>query len=134
MIVCASILWLNQMAAVHTETTTASPSVHINLGRIVGTALDIPTDAELSHRTTRVNAFLGVPYAVPPVGDLRFKPPVVSQSLWNADEPFDATRLGNRCPQVYSDAFPVSGEYDEDCLNLDIYVPVPTVSVSRADI
>ena len=38
-----------------------------------------------------VFTFLGIPFAAPPVGNLRFKPPVTSE-LWNGER--DATEYG----------------------------------------
>lgn len=63
-------------------------------------------------------AFLGIPYAQPPVGDLR----------WTAPQPVipwsgvrDATRPGSPCPQA---ATTVSrGSTNEDCLYLNVYTP-----------
>ncbi|HVU06062.1 MAG TPA: carboxylesterase family protein [Polyangiaceae bacterium] len=64
-------------------------------------------------------AYLNVPFAAPPVGDLRWKPPV-DLSCWEGIR--DATAFGPACPQ--SDATgtaPVVG--DEDCLELNVWTP-----------
>src|SRR5262249_29285728 len=58
------------------------------------------------------STFLGIPYAAPPVGDLRWKPPQPPAS-WTT--PRDATAFGTICPQ--------SASTDEDCLFLNVYVP-----------
>ncbi len=78
----------------------------------------------------RVTKFLGVPYALPPIGNLRFK---VSQPYSSWDEVKIATQHGADCAQPYQrsiDFMPPhlynklsSIEYSEDCLNLDIYIP-----------
>lgn len=71
-----------------------------------------------------VRVFKGVPYARPPVGELRFKPP---QAPHNWQGVRDATRFSAACWQQYSrDAFVWSrGEFprSEDCLYLNIWAP-----------
>eukprot|EP00211_Chloroparvula_japonica_P017239 CAMPEP_0119152912 /NCGR_PEP_ID=MMETSP1310-20130426/48470_1 /TAXON_ID=464262 /ORGANISM="Genus nov. species nov., Strain RCC2339" /LENGTH=268 /DNA_ID=CAMNT_0007145323 /DNA_START=60 /DNA_END=863 /DNA_ORIENTATION=- len=65
---------------------------------------------------------LGVPYAVPPVGDMRWKPPVAHPD-W--DEVRDATEYGPNCLQV-SQPNLVNVSYDplsEDCLFLNFWAP-----------
>ncbi|KZW02675.1 lipase [Exidia glandulosa HHB12029] len=66
------------------------------------------------------DAFLGIPFAQPPVGNLRFRWP---QSLNTAfDQVRNATAYGNTCMQHSSTAgFP--SKIDEDCLNLNIVRP-----------
>ena len=74
--------------------------------------------------------FLGVPFAKPPVGDLRFKKPQ-PHSGWEGVR--QAVEFGNNCLQpseVFAQAFPsdiveviTKGNYSEDCLFLDIYIP-----------
>lgn len=61
------------------------------------------------------NAFLGIPFAQPPLGKLRFKPPVPIKP-WSAV--FNADKEGASCPQL--DIF--SGEYigAEDCLFINV--------------
>src|SRR5262245_35001072 len=62
-------------------------------------------------------AFLGVPYAAPPVGDQRWRPPQPAPPF---DGVFAATSLGIQCPQTFSLAGP-GGE--EDCLFLNVWAP-----------
>ena len=44
----------------------------------------------------KVRAFQGIPYAAPPVGDLRWKPPVPAKA-WKGE--LDATKYGHHCAQ-----------------------------------
>jgi len=70
-----------------------------------------------------VRAFQGIPYAAPPVGPLRWKPPQPA-AAWKGD--FDATHYGHHCSQgvVFEDmVFPDPGP-SEDCLSLNVYTPV----------
>jgi para-nitrobenzyl esterase len=61
---------------------------------------------------------LGIPYAVPPVGDLRWKPPAppAHHAL------LDATKFANTCPQVTElGAFAGPSSTTEDCLYLNVF-------------
>lgn len=65
--------------------------------------------------------YLGVPYAAPPVGNLRWKAPQ-APARWQAVR--DASVFGNRCAQTT-----VVGEFgapsaSEDCLYLNVFVPI----------
>ena len=62
-------------------------------------------------------AFLGVPYAAPPVGDLRWKPPQPVRP-WTGIR--SATRFGAACPQLPAGWLPYIG-WDEDCLYLNVW-------------
>lgn len=73
--------------------------------------------------------FKGIPYAKPPVGELRFKRPE-PVSPWSGK--LDATEFGARCPQADMAGMPLYGKefYDvklpkesEDCLYLNIWTP-----------
>ena len=69
-----------------------------------------------------VRAFLGIPYAEPPVGDRRWKPPVPAKK-WSGVR--KATEFGAHCMQgkIYGDMkFPDPGG-SEDCLSLNVWVP-----------
>jgi para-nitrobenzyl esterase len=65
--------------------------------------------------------FLGIPYAAPPTGELRWRPPV-APGRWQ--EPFDAVAFGNVCAQDTS-CFPGFGYFSdtEDCLYLNVFAP-----------
>ena len=74
-----------------------------------------------------VHTFLGIPYAAPPVGDLRWKPPMPA-AKWDGVR--KATEFGPHCQQgrVYDDMnFRDSGG-SEDCLTLNVWVPAKTTS------
>jgi para-nitrobenzyl esterase len=69
-----------------------------------------------------VLAFTGVPYAAPPTGDRRFRPPAPV-------EPWDGTRealaLAPSCPQPNQrpPGWPQEHALDEDCLYLNVWTP-----------
>jgi para-nitrobenzyl esterase len=72
-----------------------------------------------------VAVFRGIPYAAPPVGELRWRPPQQIEP-WPGIR--DATEFGSACPQpdhlsgVYGIALP---ETSEDCLFLNVWTPDP---------
>uniref|UniRef100_A0A8C8VGX0 Carboxylic ester hydrolase n=1 Tax=Pelusios castaneus TaxID=367368 RepID=A0A8C8VGX0_9SAUR len=78
--------------------------------------------------SSTVTAFLGIPYAEPPVGALRFQKPLPHKP-WS--HVLEATSFGNAChqPQLidYPDAemFSVKTPQSEDCLFLNVWVPHP---------
>ncbi|TMH76330.1 MAG: carboxylesterase family protein, partial [Betaproteobacteria bacterium] len=66
-----------------------------------------------------VGIFLGIPYAAPPVGNLRWRAPQAVEH-WHA--PRDATQFGSSCPQVTElGAFAGPGSINEDCLYLNVF-------------
>lgn len=63
--------------------------------------------------------FLGIPYAAPPVGNLRWRPPQPAKP-WHGI--LDATKYGNTCPQVTElGAFAGPTSITEDCLYLNVF-------------
>ncbi len=70
-------------------------------------------------------AFLGIRYAQPPVGSLRFQPP---QRLDAWEGVYDASRYGPIAPQAYPDDPPLQLPESEDCLVLNIYTPAADVA------
>lgn len=78
-----------------------------------------------------VTAFLGIPYAEPPVGRLRFKKPEPRED-WTGV--WDATSHANSCYQNIDNTFPgfagsemwnPTTNLSEDCLYLNVWVPSP---------
>jgi para-nitrobenzyl esterase len=67
-----------------------------------------------------VVAFLGLPFAEPPVGDLRFKPPVAVDA-W--DSPVDASEFGPACAQPVESGQTLYQDQSEDCLTLNVWTP-----------
>ncbi|XP_055088104.1 para-nitrobenzyl esterase isoform X1 [Periophthalmus magnuspinnatus] len=66
-------------------------------------------------------SFKGLRYAAPPVGPLRWAPPVAAEC--NSDAVHDATRFGSVCAQIHplSSSGLVLGH--EDCLSLNVWTP-----------
>jgi para-nitrobenzyl esterase len=64
-----------------------------------------------------VRAFLGIPYAAPPTGARRWRPPAAVEA-WSTTR--DATSVGPACPQLH---VPDYARADEDCLTLNVWVP-----------
>ena len=78
----------------------------------------------------KVRAFLGLPYAAPPVGELRWKapqPPI----KWKGER--DATMFGTHCAQgrVFEDMIFQDAGPSEDCLFLNVYTPADAKDKSK---
>ncbi|MDK2768116.1 MAG: carboxylesterase/lipase family protein [Sphingomonas sp.] len=70
-----------------------------------------------------VERFLNIPFAAPPVDELRWRPPVEA-ARWTGVR--DATAMGPACPQPVRSALVAGGVADhqsEDCLQLNIWRP-----------
>jgi para-nitrobenzyl esterase len=63
-------------------------------------------------------AVLGIPFAAPPVGALRFMPPAPA-ACWS--DVVDATQYGATCAQIDTGTGGVLGS--EDCLNVNVWTP-----------
>ena len=91
-----------------------SPVVHTRLGAARGVWLD------------DVARFGGLPFAAPPVGDLRFRPPA-PPTAWEGER--DATGFGHVSPQNPSMLNALLGEepeaQSEDCLYLNVWTTRP---------
>lgn len=93
---------------------TSKVSAKIEQGLVIGNAHE------------GVAVYRSIPYAAPPVGPLRWKPPK-APSIWT--EPRDATQNGPVCPQIKSShpIFPPATIQSEDCLSLSIFAPIECV-------
>jgi para-nitrobenzyl esterase len=87
-----------------------SPRVTVDGGVLVG-RVDSASGARV---------FEGIPYAAPPVGDLRWRPPRAAAS-WSGVRP--ANRLGHNCVQhrPYGDIDAAAAVTSEDCLYLNVW-------------
>ncbi|WP_410574535.1 carboxylesterase/lipase family protein [Amycolatopsis sp. cmx-4-61] len=82
------------------------------------TTVEIATGALRGSEWDGVRTFLGVPYAQPPVGELRFRAPQPPKR-WSGER--DATQWAPRAPQPELTGRGFTG--DEDCLYLNVYAP-----------
>ncbi|XP_042870628.1 esterase E4-like [Penaeus japonicus] len=69
---------------------------------------------------THYYAFRGIPFAEPPVGELRWSDPVESKDRWPGGH-LDASEFRSPCPQYDTATNRVLG--DEDCLYLNVFTP-----------
>ena len=107
--ICLSLVSLSSMAA------TAGPVVATRAGAVRGSS-GYP------------EVFRGIPYATPPVGRLRWRPPLPPKP-WAGIR--DATRFGNDCMQA--PWMVLSGvPFSEDCLSVNVWTPAHGVGERRA--
>ncbi|OIN01019.1 hypothetical protein A9236_07510 [Polynucleobacter sp. QLW-P1DATA-2] len=94
----------------HAYAASDRPTVQIQDGRLQGVV------------EYNMNAFKNIPYAAPPMGDLRWRPPQPAIA-WSGTR--DASRFGDACPQPYvknlSTGLALPGS--EDCLKLNVFTP-----------
>ncbi|CAF1000739.1 unnamed protein product [Didymodactylos carnosus] len=125
--------WLFLLAVVCVTASDASwAQLKINtpsLGTIQG---------ELNPNVANVRQFIGIPFAQPPIGNLRFKPPVSTLTVDNAS----STIIYNATAAAHQGGFPlldcmqlsllnssvILGQ--EDCLYLDIFLPLNVSTMS----
>jgi para-nitrobenzyl esterase len=88
----------------------AAPTVTIDSGRLAGNQKD------------GMMSFLGIPYAAPPTGDLRWRAPQPVKS-WQGTR--QATEFGPVCPQT---ADWEKSPQSEDCLTLNVWAPANKAS------
>src|ERR1700751_6102044 len=67
-----------------------------------------------------VAKFMGIPYAAPPIGSARWRPP--AKAPQRADI-FAANKFGPSCPQASEQTFEAPIRSSEDCLTINIFTP-----------
>lgn len=98
---------------------SAEKLVKTNSGKIRG--LLVPINSR-----SNIEQYIGIPYAEPPIGNLRFARPLLKRP-W-APEILNAVHYGPACPQLlwflrsysFQDSF---NNTSEDCLYLNVFVP-----------
>ena len=120
---------------IEASTVTDAPVISVTGGLIRGKRVTVNNPHLKS-----VDQYLGVPYAKPPIGNLRFRPPHPHVPSWNGVR--NATTFGPACmqlvktPDQFEDLpgwkripleekwpFLREGHLSEDCLYLNLYVP-----------
>ncbi|XP_043289142.1 juvenile hormone esterase-like [Venturia canescens] len=92
-----------------------SPMVTTNYGTVRGKWMT-------SARNVSVAAYLGIPYAEPPIGELRFQSPRAWTQNWTNIR--DATEDGPMCVHLTADKNILGSE---NCLHLNIFVPMTVI-------
>ncbi|PBL04094.1 alpha/beta-hydrolase [Armillaria gallica] len=81
--------------------------------------IQLPSGTFTGQNIKGLDRWLGIPFALPPVGDLRFKAPVPVPTNSSRVQR-DATTFGDACPQPPGD---LGASISEDCLFLNIWRP-----------
>src|SRR5215467_12323360 len=97
----------------------AADQVTVENGKLQGT----------SNSDGAVRIFKGIPFAAPPMGDLRWKAPRPPAN-WTGVRPAD--KFGPACLQtnVFGDIYFRDSQPSEDCLNLNIWIPAKAASAT----
>jgi para-nitrobenzyl esterase len=96
---------------------SAADEVTVENGKLQGT----------TNEDHSVRMFKGIPFAAPPVGDLRWKAPRPAAN-WNGVR--QADKFGSACLQtdVFGDIYFRDNQPSEDCLTLNIWIPAKPAS------
>ncbi|ETW82212.1 Esterase/Lipase [Heterobasidion irregulare TC 32-1] len=127
LVIVSVSLWLSLHAAI--GGVAAVPTIQLDRGVFIGNS------------TGTVDKFLGIPFALPPTGDRRFRLPEPNHPYEGA---YNATVFGNSCPQqtatptipneivgeILSTYILVEGAHpqSEDCLSLNVWAPANTTA------
>lgn len=108
--ICLIWFQLGCAGAITAQGKPQEPTVKVQSGLLAGIHFGSQPNAA---------AFLGVPYAAPPSGELRWKPPQLTPE-WSGTR--KAINFGSPCPQLPARWFPYI-EGNEDCLYLNVWTP-----------
>ncbi|XP_060095211.1 cholinesterase-like [Heteronotia binoei] len=119
---CLSFLWLLLLSPLASNYASEEDDTVVvtSSGPIKGRHIQVGSGT--------LTAYLGIPYAEPPVGKLRFQKPLPHQP-WS--QVLEATSFGNSCSQFlvhdipHASMWAVNPPLSEDCLFLNIWVPHP---------
>ena len=104
---CASTTW-----------NSAAPEVTVDTGQLRGAVIDA------------VRSFKGIPFAAPPLGELRWVPPQPAAD-WTGVR--SATEYAPHCAQIDPGILWFElDEYSEDCLALNVWSPAAPILMTRA--
>ena len=111
----AALLIVFFLACIHSARAAGNPLIRTKQGKLRGKQLG------------EIRAFLGIPYAAPPVGPMRWTAPVPA-AKWKGVR--DAAAFGPRCmqPTIYADMVFRDPGVSEDCLTLNIWSPAKSKS------
>ncbi len=113
------IVAIVSIGVVLTSASSGSAATAVRPSCTAGTQVRTKSGPVCGVTSNGVTSYLGIPYAAPPVGRLRWQPPRPPARWTNI---FQATVAGNICPgPSVTPGGPVSGS--EDCLNLNVQVP-----------
>ncbi|ETN44581.1 uncharacterized protein HMPREF1541_10251 [Cyphellophora europaea CBS 101466] len=127
-LIAASVTLAIPLAAAQEPSSTSGyPSASIDSGPVIGTQT-IVAGSDIT-----VNQYLGIPFAQPPIGELRFSP---AQQVESWTDPYEATQQPPACMQVHGRDEsnttelahllfnnPPPPSESEDCLYLSVYAP-----------
>ena len=116
------LIWMLLATTTVSNTVGTYPIVQTEKGPIRGKRISL-------HHGKQVDAFFGIPYAKPPIGELRFRHPLPVDA-WT--DILDATSLPNACIQLNDSTFEgfkgaevwnPNTKVSEDCLYLNVWAP-----------
>src|SRR5947209_27659 len=105
---CSGFAVLAAMLALAAVAHAAPDSVKVAQGQLHGAV------------TGSVASFKGVPFAAPPLGDLRWRPPQAPKA-WTGTR--EATAFGPVCMQMGQARSGGTQTQSEDCLTLNVWTP-----------
>ena len=116
------LLWV--LACACTDESPAQSTAQVTAGAPAAAASGVSAAIEQGEvqgtNEAGIHKFLGIPYAKPPLGELRWKRPQ-PPAAWTT--PLQAKTFGKRCAQTNSAVLMNPASEDEDCLYLNVWAP-----------